>query len=257
MQRRAFLRLSLGLGTLLLAVSPAWAAITESALTSGQSGVDVTSATTASITITANQLALLTVGVGSGVGTANTPTVTMTGATWVVAVTNIHTGVSYAVWVFRTMVGSDTTATVTIDFAGQTQDRINWSIAQFDAVDTSGTNGSGAIVQTKTAFNATTTAATVTLDSAIGAGNATYGGFLSETSGTFTAGSGYSLIHNVSWSNGHTGNIGTEWRADGQTVVNGTFSGTAHILSMGLEIKAADAGAAPATPQRSLLGVGQ
>ena len=221
-------------------------AITESPLTSGQSAVDVTNATTASVTIIANQLALLTVGVGSAAGTPNTPTVTMTGATWVAAVTRIHAGGNYGAWIFRTMVGSNTTGTITINFATQTQDRINWSLAQFDGVDTSGTDGSGAVVQTNTAFNATTTAATVTLASAIGAGNATYGGFLSETSGAFTAGSGYSLIHNVSWTNGHTGNIGTEWRADGQTVVNGTFSGTAHILSMGLEIKAA--GAAVAGP---------
>jgi len=109
--------------------------------------------TTASVTITANRLALLCIEGGFGAaGTTNTPTIggTLT-ATWELVSSVQHESVnSGTVFLFRTIVGTNQTGTVTITpTGGQTWIEAQWSLAEFFNVSTEGTNGSGAVVQSK------------------------------------------------------------------------------------------------------------
>ena len=130
-------------------------AITLNALTGD---VDPTSRsdayTTASVTITANRLALLCVeGQQGHTGTTNAPTIagTLT-ATWqLVNSIPYESANAGTVFLFRTMVGSNQTGTVTITpGGGQTWVDAQWSLAEFSNVSTEGSNGAGAVVQSVT-----------------------------------------------------------------------------------------------------------
>lgn len=146
-------------------------ALAAANLTSGTTNTDATSVDTASITPTAN--ALVTIAVDSRVasGTANQPTATGCNLTWVVedtvAVTNRRTTL------FRGM-GSPTTGVITIDFNSQTQTHFAWIVDEFTGCDTSGTNGSGAVVQNPTATSGTGTATAITLAAFGSANNMAY-----------------------------------------------------------------------------------
>lgn len=123
-------------------------AITESPHTSG-SQASASSATTASITPTANRLQLLTVFSSCATTPVNTPTVTGAGMTWEVVVT-IETALNAGTsrygrgTTFRAMSASPGSGALTIDFAGQSN-HIDWSVAEFAGIHTGGTNGSAAV----------------------------------------------------------------------------------------------------------------
>src|SRR3990167_9184029 len=125
--------------------------ITASNLTTGTDSDGGSGSSTASITLSANRLILLTVVSKTDITTnPNTPTATSTGATWE-AVNNIvydTSGTSRRkVSTLRTMVSSGQAGVISIDFGGQNQSFVAWSVDEFSNVDTSGSNGSGAIVQ--------------------------------------------------------------------------------------------------------------
>src|SRR3990167_9720848 len=86
-------------------------AITESAVLSQTSGVDVSSLVTGSASLTANRLVLAAVWARSTAGTLNTPTLTTPGATWVLVASFVHGNGNYGIWVFRTMVSVDRKST--------------------------------------------------------------------------------------------------------------------------------------------------
>jgi parallel beta-helix repeat protein len=107
------------------------------------------------VTINGNRLALLAIHGRIASGTIAAPAIAGTlAATWVEVASvhyNTETDNRNKLWVFRTMVGSDQTGTVTITpSGGQTWLNACWSLTQFDDVETSGTNGSGAVVQSAT-----------------------------------------------------------------------------------------------------------
>lgn len=105
-------------------------------------GVDgASSVTTTSVTLTANRLALLTI--VSAFNSGNIPTCTG----WTQVCTVQYAGIA-RMTVLRRMVSSDLTQSHVYDFAAQGQYFTKWAISQSSAdVDTSGTNGSGAVVQ--------------------------------------------------------------------------------------------------------------
>lgn len=133
--------------------APVWAALSHSLLTASFSNSTVSnpsSYSTASVTCHANRLILLAVsGSTDGDSTPGTPTVAGCSATWVLVDNTADWG-GAVTWVFRTMVGSDQTSAITITpnagGIGLWQNA-QWAVSEFDGVDTSGTNGSGAIVQ--------------------------------------------------------------------------------------------------------------
>src|SRR5687767_13823040 len=120
-------------------------AVTATALTGAMNNVDQSSYATASITPTANRLILCFV--QSRASSAAVPTLTGCGLTWVQVSTGANSTTALRLTLFRAMGAAPSTGALTIDFGGQVQANCSWSVVEFDGVDTSGTNGSGAIVQ--------------------------------------------------------------------------------------------------------------
>lgn len=218
-------------------------AISFSSLTKGTDVDGNSTSTTASVTIPANCIALLRVNSRTGITTnPNQPTATSTGATWVAVNSVVYDTTSSSrkrLTVLRTMVASNQTGTVSISFGGQNQTDVEWSLEVSDAtVDTSGTNGSGAVVQSVTATDANGGAVTATLAAFGSTNNATYGAFANDSgTGTMTVGSGFAAL---GVNAGSVLNGGMEWKATNDTSVDATFDAVAGATSgaIAIEIKA-------------------
>lgn len=220
-------------------------AVSITNLTASADAADASSYNTASITPTSNNLVLLSVSTRTGISTTpNQPTASGCGLTWVVINSVVYDTESTSrrrLTLFRALGASPSTGAITVDFAGQTQTQMQWCVDQASGVDTSGTNGSGAIVQSATQQiiesdpSATTIVATL---AAFGSSaNGTYGCFANEDiSWTPVAGSGFTLLsdNNVAGTDGHT----TEWRATNDTTVDITFGSQTGVGAIGIEIRA-------------------
>lgn len=219
-------------------------AITQNSLAGGGSTTDGTSVATASFTPTANRLVLAAILTTHGSATPNEPTASGNGLTWVsvasVPFNTVGTPRS-RLTVFRAMGAAPTAGALTFDFAGQTQQVFGWSVTEFDGVDTSGTNGSGAIVQAATnAQNTVATTFTVTLGAFADANNGTYGAFGIDAQTAITVGSGFTQIHSQAQATPDQ-RIYTEWRADNDTSVDAT-SVSRDWGGIGIELAVAPAG---------------
>lgn len=232
-----------------------------SLVTANDSDGNSTSAT-ASYTPTANRLVLAAVASRTGItADPNVPTLTGNSLTWVQVATVVYDNTSSSrrrITVFRSMGASPTASTLAFDFGGQNQTNVVMLVDEFSGIDTSGTNGSGAIVQAVTNFdNATGTPVstlTVTLAAFGSVNNATYGAFGNGVAtDTATAGSGFAKI---SEDNSGTTTIRetSEFRADNDTSVDMSWSATSELGGIAIEIKAA--AVAVTVKHLALLGVG-
>ena len=213
-------------------------AVTMTPLTSGSASAD--GATTASITPGANALILAAV-VGA---TTSDPVFTLTGngLTWVSIDTVVITG-PRVLNLFRALGASPSAGGVSINAHDTNVSGLGWSIAQFDGVDTGGTNGAGAIVQFADGAFGSGHSVTVTLSAFGDAGNATYGCFgMRDPVGSPTAGTGFTGIHALSAGGME---LTSEWRADNDTTVDYSWDPAFDTQSGGIaiEIKAASGGA--------------
>lgn len=228
-----------------------FAAISATNVTTNQNGVGATSYATASVTPNSNKLELLCVGNQVSSGTPNTPTVTGDGLTWVQVATKLATasGLRRAT-LFRAL-GTPSTGALTIDMAGQTQVRAGWSWAELSGTDTTGTNGSGALVQSGTGEQTdvgSSTGLTVTLAGFSSVSNATYGCLRyggSETTDNVQPGSGFSTIGIVNGSASYQ----SQFEATNNTSVSWTWnSGSLYSEGIAAEIKASGAVASTFSP---------
>lgn len=224
-------------------------AITVNHLTAGGSTTNTNSYATASITPGANRLVLAVVSTKS----PDAPTVTLTGngLTWV-EVASISTGGTVAqVQVFRAMGASPSAGAITISDSVSVNG-CAWHIVEFDGVDTGGTNGSAAVVQSKTG-NGNAGSGSVTLDNAFGsADNATYGGVHHAANEGITAGSGFSVVGATF--GGHTNpanSAAAEWQAGNDSTIDASWSTSSQWAIIGAEIKAAAAAVDPREGQVS------
>ena len=214
-------------------------------LTEGGSDVDATSFTTASISPAPNALVLAAVAVAQ-TGAPTQPTLTGNGLTWVLEDSAAYdiTGTFGTLFLFRAMGASPTPGTLVIDFGGVTHLGCVWAIDEFTGVDTSGSDGSGAIVQSVSEVETDLgTTASVTLAAFADAANATYGACAKQTFEDFTPGGGFSVLSDLHIATPVV-SILAEWQAANDTVVDCSWA-TAGEKSgiIGVEIKA---GAAPA-----------
>jgi len=115
---------------------------------SGGTDVDASSFVTQSWTPQANRLYLLSLAPVQDFGQTQ-PTVTGNGLTWVPITGGEFGGQGSGrqLWVFRALGSAPTSGPIRIDFGGKSQFTIAWSLDRFGGVDTSGTNGSAAVVQ--------------------------------------------------------------------------------------------------------------
>lgn len=217
--------------------------ITRTALTAGATSDPTFSDSSASITPSANKLVLCVIETKASPGnTPTAPALSGNGLTWAEVVTIISS--DRMLTLFRALGASPTAGAVTINYNEQ-QTGTRWRLLEMGNVDTSGSNGSGAVVQSASEFQGTTSTPDITLAAFGSATNgalavmAAYGAFVD-----LTEGSGWTLDFNTS--NGVLGGLGIEWRADSDTSVDGTWSASSNGQILAIEIKeAAAAGGAP------------
>jgi hypothetical protein len=126
-------------------------------LETASSTVNATSFATGSVTLAANSLGLLWC-VATTDGTI-TPTVTDSAGSWDV-VTFAAVGVRRLA-LFRRLSASPITSAITISYGATVQASCGWSVVQCTGVDTSGSNGSGAVLQNDTSTDNTGAATTI------------------------------------------------------------------------------------------------
>lgn len=219
-------------------------AIAATLITGNRSSTDGTGFTTASGSPTANALQLLAVGsINATTASPPEPSVTGAGLTWVLEeVSHYDTGGSNraSIWLFRAMSASPSSGALTITFTDQTQTNCEWSWMEFTGVDTSGTNGSGAIVQS-VPTSGTAAGLTVTLAAFGSADNATYGCFHHQANEDNTEGADFSRGHST-FGASRVASLFTEYKLSNDTSVDASWSTSALAGAIGAEIKAGAAG---------------
>ncbi len=228
--------------------------ITQASLTSGNdgSGGFVSSSTIASTAPTSNRLILAFVhGAAFQPDQIDPPTAVTVAGVSMTAVANVKdtvTGQCVSLWRGLSASPGSSTGTITFD---ETQYYADWTVFELDGIDTSGTNGSGAIVQSASNKDVTGsgTAAAVTL-SAFGDANngAVFGTGWTNTGATIrtcTPDTGWSEVHDTGTTYAGAAAaaaIESQWRASNDTSATGTWSAAGFILSVAAEIKAAAVG---------------
>lgn len=169
---------------------------------------------TASVSPGANKLLLLCVQVYRASGTPATPTVSGNGLTWV-QVDSVLFRSDSRIAVFRAMGAAPTSGVITITAASSTL--VLWSLHEIDGIDTGGTNGSAAIIQSGTNSAPGASSLTVTLAAFASAASAGFGfGARFSGGGAFTA--------EVDWSEKDDLNGQTVVFRDGTTDNSVTFT---------------------------------
>lgn len=146
-----------------------------------------------------------------------------------------------SVFLFRSM-GAVASAVRTIDFgAGVTCTSCAHSVAGFSDVDTSGSDGAGAIVQAlNTGAGDSGTSNSVTLAAFGSANNAGYGALAHQSNEAVTAGI-TNEIHDV-FGNSPANGLQTEWELN-QTLIDWSWATSCPNGGIAVEIKASTAGA--------------
>lgn len=212
--------------------------VVASVLTSGSDVTDATSYVSASITPAANALILGVIHVRKSAATVSNPTATGNGLTWVEEKT-IANGNTRRLNVFRAMDASPTTGAVTFDLGGVTHLHAIWAILQFTNVDTTGTNGSGAVPQSATT-SGSGTSGTATLAAFGNVNNATFGAWGIQNNENITPGSGFTEETDVGITDGAAQLVlETEFKNTNDTSVDASWTTSDTYRGIALEIKAA------------------
>ena len=239
------------------------AAVSITNLTSGQDIDGGSGSVTASVSPTSNALQLLQINSKTGISVdPNQPTVTGNGLTWVAINSIVYDTTSSSrrrITLFRALGASPSSETIAIDFGGQNQTDVLWSLEEATGIDTSGTNGSGAIVQSATNKDETITTATltVTLGAFSDINNATFGAFANYGSPTgVTAGAGFTLLGNIEDSLNAL-HSSDEWKTANDTGVDLTFDQNSQMGGIAIEIKTASTPATPPNGVKVIIQGGQ
>lgn len=208
---------------------------------SGSQDASVTTQATNSVAFQNNALYLVSLCARSN-GTPTFSSVTGGGLTWV----QIGTTSTAAPFValYRGLVTSGASTGALTITCGATTTSLKWAIDEFTGVDTSGTNGSGAIVQSNSALNqAAATSGAVTL-SAFGdsVNNAAFGFFThnqgSETS-TIDPDSGWAALANNGTVVAPVMSMMTEWKLGQDLSVDASWATSGAWAGWAAEVKAA------------------
>lgn len=210
--------------------------ITVTTIESGADGADKSSFTTASYTPNANRLILacLYINETTGGGTPPVPTLSGNGLTWTLVATST-TGTVRAC-IFRAVGSAPSIGALTIDFAGNTENDLQWIIEEFTDINIGGTNGANAIVQSATNTASNPSSLTVTLGAFSNAINPTFGLVCSRNGpGPLTTpGDGFTEITEV----GSIHMTQTQWKKTNDTSVDWSFSSPLNdACAIALELK--------------------
>lgn len=179
-------------------------AVTATLLVKGSSTTDQAAYTTGAWTTnpTADKVLLAAVMSSKG-STPDTPSLSGSSITWTLITTKDFDTTSTPtkrLSLFRARPSAPGTAGVTITHA-TTHTACAWAVVELDGVDTSGTNGSGAILQNATNAANAAPGLTVTLGAFTGTDTATLGVFGSSGSDGINAGTGFTKITGTTHTN--------------------------------------------------------
>jgi len=220
-------------------------AITIANLTSNFDNTDSQTYNTASVTPGANRLVLVAVGIRN-YNAANLGTISLSGngLTWVEIATTTYSTVASGksrISIFRSMGASPSAGAITITVSGSGNASCQWSVDEADGVDTTGTNGSGAVVQNATnQSDNCTSGLTVTLAAlADAANNAVYAAFGTDDARNLTEGSGYTELAAPVGEDA----LESQYKVPGTTTPSATnFASFGDGAGIAIEIKAAAGG---------------
>ncbi len=218
-------------------------------LTAGSNVTAGASFATASFAPGAGRL-VLAFAMSRRVGGPAVPTASGNGLTWqqVATVLNVAAGNS-RITCFRAMGPAPSAGPLTFDFGGQQQLACAWSVFEYDNVDGTGSNGSGAVAQQQTTSGSATTLAITLNPLADAAASVVVGGVALGINETVTAGAGLAQIDLLPFVQGTTrGTLQTEDRTGGGSTVNWSWAATANAGAIALEVKAAASPIVPSPP---------
>lgn len=228
-------------------------AIVYNGITAGSAGT-ATTHNTASVTPTANALQLFLIATQDNSSSVTTLDGSGNGLTWVLVPNTIGGGnCSVAGWsetkvvmLFQAMTASPSTGVTQINHTLTTASQ--WAWIEFQGVDTSGTNGSGAIVQSHDGFAFGASSVTVTLNAFGNVNNATFGAFQIKDFGLagLTAGAGFTLGQGSNQGAGAP-SVTTEYKLSNDTTVDISCTTTSNLGGFAVEIKAAGGAFDPST----------
>jgi hypothetical protein len=238
------------------------ATITHTLLTSGFNPVNQRVYTTASISAAPNALVTVAVLMRRSSG-ALSPSIAGGGmSTWeVVASLDFDTQgtPTKRLTIFRALSASPGSGPITITF-GSSVSNVQWIVSQWNGVETSGTNGSGAIVQTGTARSDGATSLTASLASLASANDVAYGVVgVAKNGPIVTPGSGFTEIAETS--SGESSALEAEW-ATTQPTVGASWTSLTKAGMLGVEIRAGNQGpvvpvaTVEVTPASAIVAVG-
>jgi hypothetical protein len=219
-------------------------AVAGTLLDDGSGSPGASNQNTASVTPTANALILVAVAVyrSSGPSTA-VNSVTGNGITYasVASAAAVDDGLGpYQLHLFRGMSASPSAGAITIDpTASSDVSQVDWLVAEFTGVDTGGTNGSAAVVQSTTNTMNNGTSLTMTLGAFGSATNGAFGCMISYNNRTVTHEAGWTELDT------DTTQLHGQWRATSDTTCNFTTSSSDDSGGVAVEIK--EAAGAPTT----------
>jgi hypothetical protein len=233
---------SFGTGTqnLSLTINPtgSYTPITAVNLTSNTSSAAGNTVTTASISPGANKLDIVTV---QGFISSNNsvPTVTGAGGTWTQITTAVTADGTRRTTLFRDLSASPGSGPLTISF-GQGQNPASWSVDEFSNTDTTGTHGSGAIVQSVpfAQSTTTTTGASISLAAFFSPHDVAFGSMRINQNQKITAGAGFTELANVVNAAGGSG-LENEWALNLSPLTWTWPSQGTQLTGVGVEIKSA------------------
>ncbi len=218
-------------------------AITQNALTSGALPDVVTGQTTASVSPTGDRLVFCVVGMADG-STISAVPITVSGGgmtTWNKLYERVVTpgGSELTIAVFYAMQSSPGSGTITMSWGGSiTIDSLTWSVFELAGVNTSATNGAGAIrTLASKVTDVIATSISGTMAEYGASANGTVVCVIHEAEEAHTPATGYAEIHDVGDTGGtHAAQLSTGWRNDNNATYGASWTTSKHGYAIGIEI---------------------
>lgn len=230
-------------------------AISLTALTSGASGTDGTSYTTASVSPSANGVVCVAVLVQRDWATPSTPSISGLSLSWTTE-QNLYSGTGASAYESRVLLAyaptgaSPGSGTISISLGGTTHTACVWAVFELTGtVDTS-----DPFVQSANADSSSGTSGSATLSSFADATNGVALGIVShQRNEGHTPGSGFTELQDVSGVSGGLGSLQVEYKTGEDTSVDASWGLTSRWIVLAAEIRVlavvtvtGDAGAASA-----------
>ena len=215
--------------------------ISQTLLTAGQNLTNAATYTTGSISPAPNTLVTVAVMGQRSFGASPSPTVTgggMSAWTEIASVTfDPVSAPTRRMTIYRAMSASPGSGPLTISFAGN-QSNAQWIVLQWDGVETTGTNGAGAIVQTGSNSGDGGHGLSVSLAPFGNSSNAAYGVFgVRSGVAVITPGSGFTELSEQVSAEGTPSDLQAQWATFLNTIA-ATWSTAVNGGALGVEIKA-------------------